>query len=93
MFLVSLGWSLNLLASIWIVLLFLRMAFTLVRAGAPASGSWWGRVIEAPVNWVRATFPTLYRRVDFAPWLTILILVLLNTFLFRALIYWGMLHR
>jgi hypothetical protein len=54
---------------------------------------WTAEIIELPVNGVRLTVPTLYRNVDFAPWLTIVLLVLLKTFVFRAMIYWGMLHQ
>ena len=50
-----------------------------------------GTIADLPVNGVRYTIPTLYRDVDIAPWLTILLLVLMKTFIFRAMIYWGIL--
>jgi uncharacterized protein YggT (Ycf19 family) len=47
-------------------------------------------VANWPVNLIRRLMPTAYREWDFAPWFTILALVLLKTFVLRALIYWGL---
>ncbi len=96
-FLVVSGWFLNALAVVWIGLILLKIIFGWFSpAGARSSGGLaqvFSAVVTAPVNWVRRTVPTVYRKVDFAPWLTILFLILIKTFIFRAMIYWGMLHR
>lgn len=85
------AWVLSLLCWCWIVLIFIQTAvgWFSTRAGA---GPGFGFMIAAPVNWVRRLVPTVYRALDVAPWLTILLLFLLAAFVFRALQYWGLLH-
>jgi len=90
------GWVLDALATVWIVFILIRLLTAwLMPSAATARGLrfWAGRLVEVPVNVVRRTLPTMYRTVDFAPWLTLLFLVLFKTFIFRAMIYWGMLNR
>jgi uncharacterized protein YggT (Ycf19 family) len=91
-----LGWGLNVLALGWIALLLVRVLtgwLAPAASGRARAGAWAAAAIDAPVNAVRRLVPTVYRGVDLAPWLTVLLLVLIKTFLFRALVYWGMLHR
>jgi len=90
------GWTLDALASIWMVLILIKLLAAWL---VPARGEgqvlrfWMGRLVEVPVDIVRRTIPTVYRTVDFAPWLTLLLMVLVKTFILRAMIYWGMLHH
>ncbi len=90
------GGLLNALATLWLVLLLLRIlgGWMLPAPRNPGRARiLLAAVVEAPVRWVQRLVPTVYRQVDFAPWLTILLLVLLKTFFFRAMLYWGLLHR
>lgn len=90
------GWILNILGTIWIVLIVLNIlvAWIPVKTKTPNFiRQWLLQVAEPPINLLRRTLPTVYREMDFAPWLTILILVLMKAFIFRAMIYWGMLNR
>lgn len=92
----ALGWVLNALALLWVAFLLLRMLtgwLAPAGAGRGGIGTRAVAVIEVPVNAVRRLVPTVYRGLDLAPWLTLLLVVLVKTFLFRALVYWGMLHR
>ena len=92
----SAGWLLTLLAALWVVFIVLSQAAGWILPARKKPGLVWvfaGDVIEIPVNWVRRVVPTMYRHVDLAPWMTILALVLFNAFVFRALIYLGMLWR
>lgn len=91
------GWVLDALATLWMLFILIRIltGWLLPSSGASRGGLWaWaGRLVEVPVNVVRRTIPTQYRTMDFAPWLTLLFIVLIKTFIFRAMIYWGMLHK
>jgi uncharacterized protein YggT (Ycf19 family) len=90
------GWLLTLLAALWVVLIVLSQAALWLLPARKKPGLAWvlaGDLTEIPVNWVRRVVPTVYRSVDLAPWMTILVLLLLNAFVFRALIYLGMLLR
>jgi uncharacterized protein YggT (Ycf19 family) len=90
------GWLSTLVATLWVVLIVLSQAAVWLLPARKKPGLVWvfaGDLIEIPVNWVRQSVPTVYRSIDLAPWLTILILVLLNAFVFRAVIYLGMLLR
>jgi uncharacterized protein YggT (Ycf19 family) len=90
------GWLLTLLATLWVVLIVLSQAAVWLLPTRKKPGLVWvfaGDLIEIPVNWVRQAVPTVYRSVDLAPWLTILVLVLFNAFIFRAMVYLGMLLR
>jgi uncharacterized protein YggT (Ycf19 family) len=92
----TLGWLLTLLSTLWVVLIVLSQVAVWLLPARKKPGWLWvfaGDLIEIPVNWVRQAVPTVYRSVDLAPWLTILVLVLGNAFIFRALIYLGMLWR
>ncbi|NTV52468.1 MAG: hypothetical protein HGA76_05595 [Candidatus Firestonebacteria bacterium] len=90
------GWLFTVLGSLWVVLIVLSQAAVWLLPSRKKPGLIWvlaGDLIEIPVNAVRRTVPTVYRSVDLAPWLTILVLVLCKAFIFRALIYLGMLLR
>jgi hypothetical protein len=90
------GGVLTVLVSFWIVAILIKMVAGWLIPARKTPGLvwlWLGEIIEMPVNWVRVTVPTLYRNVDVAPWLTIVVMVLMKTFVFRAMIYWGMLHQ
>jgi uncharacterized protein YggT (Ycf19 family) len=90
------GWLLTWLATIWVVLIVLSQAASWLLPVRRKPGLVWvfaGDLIEIPVNGLRRAVPTVYRSVDLAPWLTILVLILLKAFVFRALIYLGMLLR
>lgn len=94
---IVLGALLGGLTTLWIVLLLGKLAVGIMvpPARRPAAPLWrlCGEVIEGPVNAVRWALPTVYRKVDLAPWMTLLLLMLFKTFITRALVYWGMLHR
>jgi len=90
------GWILNLLGTLWIILIILNLIVSWFPSRSQTTKlvrQWLIHVAEPPVNLLRCTLPTVYRQMDFAPWLTILILFLMKTFIFRAMIYWGMLNR
>jgi uncharacterized protein YggT (Ycf19 family) len=90
------GWILNILGTTWIVLIVLNIVVAWLSAKTKKANllrQWLQQVAEPPINLLRRTLPTVYREMDFAPWLTILILVLMKVFIFRAMIYWGMLNR
>jgi uncharacterized protein YggT (Ycf19 family) len=90
------GWILNIAGNTWVVFIVLEMLLSAVFTGSKRPGLlayWLVRIANLPVNSIRRLIPTMYRRVDLAPWLTLLLLVLVNTFVFRAMIYWGVLHR
>ncbi|MCK5218188.1 YggT family protein [bacterium] len=90
------GWILDLLSILWIMLILLDILFSwITTAGKPPGPVQYGltKTAALPVDLLRRTMPTVYREMDFAPWLTILLLILMRTFIFRAMIYWGMLHR
>ncbi|MEW6515696.1 MAG: YggT family protein [candidate division FCPU426 bacterium] len=94
--LLTTGWLLNLLASLWVGLILLDLLLAWVFKEDRRNG-WLGNALAwlagLPVNGLRRIMPTVYRGTDFAPWITILVLVLFATFLFRAMVYWGMLHQ
>lgn len=90
------GWIFNLLSTVWIVLIVVNLIVSWLPLKIKTPGifqQWLRQVAEPPINLLRRTLPTVYRDMDFAPWLTILILVLMKVFIFRAMIYWGMLNR
>lgn len=94
--LLTTGWLLNGLATVWVVLILLDLLLAWVfktdqRGGWLGNGLAW--LAGGPVNVLRRIMPTVYRGTDFAPWLTIFFLVLFKTVVFRSLIYWGMLHQ
>ncbi len=95
-FFITTGWLGDLLATVWIVLILIDLVWSWFQSKQKEPGlvrQWFAGVANPPVNLLRRTVPTVYRRTDFAPWLAILLLVLIKTFIFRAMIYWGMLHR
>lgn len=89
------GWFLTLMAWIWIALILTKSltGWFIHSTGEGSSGFGINGLAEAPVNWVRRMVPTVYRSVDIAPWLTILLLMLFKTFVFRAMVYWGILNH
>ena len=90
------GWVLNVMGTLWIVLILLYLILQWLpqkRSGAGFLQEGLQKITAPAVNLLRRTLPTVYRGMDFAPWLTILILVLMKTFIFRSMIYWGMLHQ
>ncbi len=94
--LITLGWILDILSIIWIMLILLDILFSWIAAAGKSPGPvryGLAKAAALPVDLLRRTVPTVYREMDFAPWLAILLLILMKTFIFRAMIYWGMLHR
>ncbi|MCD4812648.1 YggT family protein [bacterium] len=94
--LITMGSIFNFMGSVWIGLILLDIILCWIVAKNKQRGLiliWISKLALPPVNLVRRTVPTVYREMDFAPWLTVFFLVLIKTFIFRALIYWGMLHR
>ncbi len=94
--LITLGWLGNIACVLWLVLILVDLGLRLIPSMQAQSG--WAvmtihRLAVPPVNLVRRMMPTVYREVDFSPWITLLGLILLKTFVFRAIIYWGMLHQ
>jgi uncharacterized protein YggT (Ycf19 family) len=89
------GWLLDVLAAIWMALILLKLLTAWLVPAQAEKGLLFqaGRLVDLPVNFLRRVMPTVYRAVDFAPWLTLVMLVLVKTFVFRAMIYWGMLHK
>jgi len=90
------GWILDVAAALWIGLILLEILLSWLWGGNKRPGLvgfWLVRAANLPVNFMRRSFPTVYRRMDFAPWLTLIVLVLLRTFVFRAVIYWASLQR
>jgi uncharacterized protein YggT (Ycf19 family) len=94
-FMINLGWLLDVFSLIWICLILLDLICIWI-FGPSQSGfyhEWVHGIAQLPVNFLRATLPTVYRNTDFAPYLALLLLVLMKTFVFRAIVYWGMLHH
>lgn len=94
--LITMGWVADGLCLVWLIIILLDILVGWVPAWKKKSG--WllrasNRLALIPVNMMRRTIPTMYRGIDFAPWITVLALVLIKTFACRAVIYWGMLHR
>ncbi len=94
--LLTAGWLLNSLATVWVGLILLDLLAAWVlktnqRGGWLGNGLVW--LAGLPVNLLRRVMPTVYRGMDFAPWLTMLLLLLFKTFVFRSMVYWGMLHQ
>lgn len=93
---VVLGQVLDGLATLWIGLILVDSLFMWFFRGHYPKGvllfalAW---TANQPINSVRRIVPTAVRGLDFAPWLTILLLVLLKTFALRGMIYWGLLSR
>ena len=90
------GWILDILSIVWIILILLDILFSWIIMAGKTPGLvryWLTKAAALPVNVLRRTVPTVYREMDFAPWLTILLLILMKTFIFRGMIYWGMLHQ
>ncbi|MBN1595384.1 YggT family protein [candidate division FCPU426 bacterium] len=95
-FFITGGLILDWLATLWIALILLSLLVSWLPKAASAKGvfrTWLMHAAEPPILLLRRTLPTVYRGMDFAPWLAILILVLMKAFIFRAMIYWGMLNR
>ncbi len=94
--LITSGWILDLLSIIWIMLILLDILFSWITTAGKTPGParyWLTKVAALPVDILRRPLPTVYREMDFAPWLAILLLILMKTFIFRGMIYWGMLHQ
>jgi uncharacterized protein YggT (Ycf19 family) len=89
------GWVLDVLATMWMALILIKLLAGWLVPARTGRGLRYraALLVDLPVNLMRRTIPTVYRAVDFAPWLSLLLLVLVKTFVFRAMIYWGMLNR
>ncbi len=94
--LITFGWIGDLLCLVWLILIVIDIISSWIPSlqnSKSRSMTILHRFAIPPVNMVRWSIPTMYRGVDFAPWITIIALVLIKTFACRAIIYWGMLHR
>ena len=93
---ITLGWIGDVLCLAWLIVILLDILLNWLPS-LKKNGGWimvtLNRLALPPVNMLRRTLPTMYRGIDFAPWITVIALVLIKTFACRAIIYWGMLHR
>lgn len=86
------AWILDGLGSVWILLVCADLLAQWI--GGRRSPGWFrfqiGRAADFWVNCVRWVFPTVFREVDWAPAIGLLLLVALQALVFRGLMVWGL---
>ncbi len=93
---ITIGWLGYAACFFWLGLILVDLVLNLIPSLQSQPGwavAFINRLALPPVNMMRRLLPTVYRDIDFSPWITLLGLIILKTFVFRAVIYWGMLHQ